>query len=167
MTWTKLSDDFADDCWQLSDNAFRLHVEGLTWSNRKLLDLRLSKDDVRRFAKHPDAVTELLEAGWWSEDGDEYVIRHHASYQRSREAVLRQQAVNRHNGRNGRGGNAREQAPRLKVRTESVSESVSDSGRERDRTGQDRSLEAEPLSQPEFDDQAWLDGKPVPVGRPA
>ncbi len=101
MTWTKLSDDFTDDCWNLSDKAFRLHVEGLTWSNRKLLDLRLPKADVRRFAKHADAVTELVETGWWSEDGDEYVIRHHATYQRSREAVLRQQAANRHNGRNG------------------------------------------------------------------
>jgi hypothetical protein len=39
MTWAKLSDDFTDDCWTLSDGAFRLHVEGLVWSNRKLLDL--------------------------------------------------------------------------------------------------------------------------------
>ncbi len=29
MTWTKLSDDFSDDCWTLSDQAFRLHTEGL------------------------------------------------------------------------------------------------------------------------------------------
>ena len=34
MTWTKLSDDFGDDCWELSDAAYRLHVEGLLWSNR-------------------------------------------------------------------------------------------------------------------------------------
>ena len=27
MTWTKLSDDFSDDCDQLSSDAFRLHVE--------------------------------------------------------------------------------------------------------------------------------------------
>lgn len=113
-----------------------MHVEGLTWSNRKLLDLRLPEAGVRRFAKHADAVAELVETGWWSEDGDEYVIRHHATYQRSREAVLRQQAANRHNGRNGRGGNSREQAPRLEARTESVSDSVSDSRSERDRTGQ-------------------------------
>ncbi|MGC7224587.1 hypothetical protein RBA13_22790, partial [Mycobacteroides abscessus subsp. massiliense] len=39
MTWTKLSDDYGDDCWRLSDAAFRTHTEGLCWSNRKLLDL--------------------------------------------------------------------------------------------------------------------------------
>jgi hypothetical protein len=44
MTWTKLSDDFSDDCWQLSDAAYRLHVDGLNWSNRKLLNCLLSKD---------------------------------------------------------------------------------------------------------------------------
>lgn len=26
MTWTKLSDDFSDDCWRLSDAAWRLHI---------------------------------------------------------------------------------------------------------------------------------------------
>jgi hypothetical protein len=31
MTWTKLSDDFSDDCWELSDAAVRLHMEGLVW----------------------------------------------------------------------------------------------------------------------------------------
>ncbi len=139
MSWTKLSDDFADDCWQLSDRAFRLHVEGLTWSNRKLLDLRLPKADVRRFAKHADAVAELVETGWWSDDGDAYVVRHHAQYQRSREAVLKQQEANERNGRKGGRprGKPREQAPRLDPReTQSVSESVSDSRTERDRTGQ-------------------------------
>ena len=53
MTWTKLSDDFSDDCWQLSDAAYRLHTEGLIWSNRKLLNLRLDKAEMRLWAKHP------------------------------------------------------------------------------------------------------------------
>ncbi len=101
MTWTKISDDFADDCWTLSDAAFRLHVEGLTWSNRKLLDLRISKEDVRRFAKHPEVATELVASGWWTDRDDHYEIRHHATYQRTREDVLNQQAQNTENGRKG------------------------------------------------------------------
>ncbi|MDQ0101139.1 hypothetical protein J2T10_000758 [Paenarthrobacter nicotinovorans] len=102
MTWTKLSDDFADDVWTLSDEAFRLHVEGLGWSNRKLSDMSIRKDDLRRFAKHPEAVQELLDTGFWEESGPEtYTIRHHASYQRTREQVIAQQARASANGSRG------------------------------------------------------------------
>lgn len=109
MTWSKLSDDFADDCWTLSDEAFRLHVEGLCWSNRKLLDLVVTAEDLRRFAKHPEAVAELVSCGWWSVEGDGYVIRHHGAYQRTREQVLHLQDVATRNGRKG-GRPPREQA---------------------------------------------------------
>jgi len=131
VTWTKLSDDFADDCWTLSDAAHRLHVEGLTWSNRKLLDLQIPKEDVRRF-KRPEAVAELLSIGWWTEHDDHYVIEHHARYQRSRDAVVNQQAANAANGcRGGRPPKGRPPGkPREIVetpRTQSVSESVSES----------------------------------------
>lgn len=131
MTWTKISDDFTDDTWSLSDQAYRLHTEGLIWSNRKLLDLKLPKDDVRRFAKHPDAVHELVEGGWWEDIGDSYIVRHHARYQRSREAVIKQQTVNKQN-RARRGQNdkpTREIAP---------NDSLNDSSHGMDRTGQDR-----------------------------
>lgn len=102
MTWTKLSDDFADDAWGLSDAAFRLHVEGLGWSNRKLLDLYIPADDLRRFAKHPEAVQQLLDAGFWEAvDGETYRIRHQAIYQRSRDSVIAMQERNVANGRNG------------------------------------------------------------------
>ncbi|MBX7452295.1 hypothetical protein GR927_30285 [Mycolicibacterium sp. 3033] len=97
MTWTKLSDDFSDDCWQLSDAAFRLHVEGLIWSNRKLLDLVLSKDEVQRWAKNPDVAEELVNRGWWEDRGDHYFIVHHGGYQRAAQAVVHQQKVNREN----------------------------------------------------------------------
>ncbi len=142
MTWTKLSDDFTDDCDGLSDRAFRLHVEGLVWSNRKLLDCRLPKDRLHRYTRHPESVAELLAAGWWTEDGAEYVIRHHAVYQQTREAVLRQQEANRQNG--AKGGRprkpGREQA--LSSETESVSDSPSDSTTHRDGTGRDGSYNA-------------------------
>lgn len=134
MTWSKLSDDFADDCDTLSDAAFRLHVEGLIWSNRKLLDCRLPKHRLARFTTTPGAIGELLACGWWTDDGDAYVIRHHATYQRTREQVLKRQAVNVANGR--RGGRPREQVADLQE-THSVTQSPSDEETQGDRTGQD------------------------------
>lgn len=53
MTWTKTGDEFSDECWTLSDAAYRLHHEGLTWSNRKQTDGQLAKDDMVRWAKRP------------------------------------------------------------------------------------------------------------------
>lgn len=141
MTWTKLSDDFSDDCWTLSDAAFRLHIEGLVWSNRKLLDCVLRKDELRRWASRPDAAQELLDAGWWVDNGDTYTIRHHATYQRDREAVLNRQEVNRRNGRRGGRPPVREQAATIQppepTETHSVNESLSESKTHRDGTGQD------------------------------
>lgn len=138
MSWSKLSDDFGDDCWTLSDAAFRLHVEGLCWNGRKLLDCRIPKGDLRLFAKAPRAVDELLAVGWWSDDGDAYTIRHHATYQRTREAILKQQEVNSQNGK--RGGRPRK--PKPPTETDSLSDSLSaqksDSKSERDRPGQAR-----------------------------
>lgn len=133
MTWTKLSDDFADDCYQLGNDAFRLHIEGLLWSNRKLLDLRLDKEALPRWATNPEAAPELVALGWWSDEGDHYLIRHHATYQRTREQILKQQAANQRNG--SLGG----KAPRERFNpSESVSESLSESLSERDGTGRDR-----------------------------
>lgn len=166
MTWAKLSDDYSDDCWTLSDKAFRLHTEALVWNGRKLLDCRIPKDDLRRFAKHADAVAELLAVGWWTEDGAHYVIRHHAQYQRPREAVLKQQEANTRNGmRGGRPKRTREQARDLSStsETQSVGESPSGSETERDRTGQDRQGLGSAQKRA-HDDDAWLSYQPVDLG---
>lgn len=101
MTWTKLSDDYSDDCWTLSDRAFRLHTEALIWSNRKLLDCIIPKDDMPRLTRCPDAADELVAIGWWTDDGATYTVRHHAGYQISREGVLKLQERNRKNGAKG------------------------------------------------------------------
>lgn len=123
MTWTKLSDDYTDDCWTLSHAAYRLHTDGLIWSNRKLLDRVIPKEDLPRFAKSPDAIQELLDAGYWRDTGVAYVIRHHAQYQRDREAVINQQSTNRANGRKG----GRPKGMPREQKTHSVSDSQSDS----------------------------------------
>ena len=135
MTWTKLSDDFGDDCWTLSDAAFRLHVEGLGWSNRKLLDCRIPKEEVRRFAKEPASVAELLEAGFWIAEGAHYIVRHHAGYQRTREAVLKQQATNCTNGQRG-GRPPKKPKPETETETRSETETETEpvSGQEREDT---------------------------------
>jgi hypothetical protein len=178
MTWTKLSDDFSDDCWELSDAAIRLHVEGLVWSNRKLLDCRLSKDDMVRWAKRQGAAGELVAAGWWRDTGDHYVIVHHATYQRSREAVLKQQEINQRNGVKGgrpkgppRERPPRKRPPRTAPLTEpltesesepvlsegssvvSVTDSLSDSPTEMDGTG--RAWNREPAQSNSVSSTAW------------
>jgi hypothetical protein len=99
-----------------------------------LTDLRLNKKDMPRWAKHPDATDELVNLGWWEDRGNHYMIIHHGAYQRTREAVVRQQEANRRNGRkNGKkAGPPREQAADLKPRK---SDSSSDSLSERDGSG--------------------------------
>jgi hypothetical protein len=144
MPWTKLSDDYSDDAWRLSDAAYRLHTDGLVWCNRKLLDCVLPKDEVRRRFKTPDALQELLDEDFWREstDGTSYIIRHHAVYQRKREAVLAQQAANSANGRKGGRppGTPREQETQSfhKAVGKSLGKSVS-----------------KPLIDPEIDPLAW------------
>jgi hypothetical protein len=142
MTWTKLSDDWSDDAWTLSDAAHRLHVDGLVWSNRKLLDLRIPKEDLPRISKASDSVSELLDGSWWKDEGDHYLIQHHGMYQRTRAQVIKQQVANALNGR--KGGRPARPAPTVESRseTQSVTESLSHlpsgSETERDGTGQDK-----------------------------
>ena len=86
MTWTKLSDDFGDDCARagLSDAAFRLHVEGLLWAMRRENGGHVDLRDIARFADASDptaAVVELVAAGFWQRDGKDCRIVHHMEHQ--------------------------------------------------------------------------------------
>lgn len=101
MTWTKLSDDFTDECWTLSNPGFRLLVEMLNYSNKKLYNCVIPKDEFRRFAKHPEALPELVDGGWVVDLGEGVEILFHASYQREREMQLAMQARNVANGKKG------------------------------------------------------------------
>jgi hypothetical protein len=77
MTWTKLGEEFSDAARELSDAAFRTHIEALCWSNRRGLDLQVPKRDLKRFAETDDpdtAVKNLIAAGWWQDCGDTWFI---------------------------------------------------------------------------------------------
>lgn len=73
MTWSKFGEEFGDAARELSDAAFRTHVEAIMWSNRRLQDLIIKRPDVRRFAETADpgtAIAELVESGWWQDCGE-------------------------------------------------------------------------------------------------
>lgn len=137
MTWTKLSDDFADDTWTLSDAAFRLHVEALLWSNRKLLNCRIPKDDIRRF-KAEIALPELLSCGWWKDAGDHFQLVHHATYQRDKDDVINQQVANR--------ANRAKRGLRTPPARELVGSTNGPTSRTAKGTGQDRTAVTEPIT---------------------
>ena len=84
MTWTKLSDDFSDHCSELSDAAFRTHVEGLLWTMRRETGGFIASRDVKRFTESPHAeaaIAELVACGWWSIERQGYRINHHMEHQ--------------------------------------------------------------------------------------
>jgi hypothetical protein len=77
MTWTKLGDEWSDEARDLSDAAYRTHVDALGWSNRRGLDLLIPKRDIKRFAETADpdtAIKELEHTGWWDDRGDVWFL---------------------------------------------------------------------------------------------
>lgn len=96
MTWTKLSDDFAEECADLSDAAFRTHIEGLLWTMRRETDGALRTRDVPRLAESPDwqaAVEELVRGGYWEAVDNGYLIVHHMEHQPESDVI----SARRHN----------------------------------------------------------------------
>jgi hypothetical protein len=153
MTWTKQGDEFADECWELSDAAYRLHNEGLIWSNRKALDGRLKKDDMVRWAKRPGAAEELVASGWWEDRGDYYQIIHHLGYQRTKEEIANQSNVNRENAKKRWAKKPPKKAGADAASCDSPCDSQSDSQCEMARTGQARTRKQAPA---EKNDASWL-----------
>lgn len=95
VTWTKLSDDFGDECAALSDAAFRTHVEGLLWVMRRETGGALTPRDVRRFAEttNPlDAIAELVGADLWRETTTGWHIVHGMNHQPTPEEVQARKA---------------------------------------------------------------------------
>jgi hypothetical protein len=81
MTWVKLGDDFADDCArvELTDAAFRVHVEALVWTMRRVTGGKIERRDIDRFAETDApmaAVKELLDVGFWQKTPAGYLVVH-------------------------------------------------------------------------------------------
>jgi hypothetical protein len=97
MTWTKLSDDFGDQCAELTDAAFRTHVEGLLWTMRRETGGRLAERDLRRFAECADpqaAAAELVHRGWWKPAADGgWLIVHHLEHQPEPDVIAARRAM--------------------------------------------------------------------------
>jgi hypothetical protein len=94
MTWVKLAESFADDCEtvELSADAFRLHVEALCWTMRRVSGGGLTARDVRRLStseRTAAAVAELLAVGFWVAVGDGYLIRHHMEHQPEPDLIIK------------------------------------------------------------------------------
>lgn len=92
MPWLKLSDDFADDCARagISNEAFRTHVEGLTWAMRRLTGGRLTELDIRRCCEVEEphlAIKELVQRGFWIEAAEGWQIVHGMDDQRRPEQI--------------------------------------------------------------------------------
>lgn len=80
MVWAKFSDDFPDRCAnaELTDAAFRTHMEGVIWCCRRENGGQVTDRDVRRFAEtdaEPEmAVKELLTKGFWTKTPVGYLV---------------------------------------------------------------------------------------------
>lgn len=92
MTWLKTSDDFPDQCCGLSDAAYRTHHEALSWAMRRENGGRIPYREVKRFAESTAshaAVQELIEKGFWHDDGTAYQLIHHMEHQPEPEVLAR------------------------------------------------------------------------------
>lgn len=179
MTWTKLSDDFPVECRDLSDAAFRTHVEALIWTMLREGNDVVSARDIRRFAESPDsaeAVNELVRGGFWEQLDDGFRVMHHREHQPTPEEIAARRAKDAKRQERRRrhlsGDHSMckpEWCPALKSQGESQSESQSESrpsrpdpsrpvGREGE--GVDRSGAGAPSGHPEDDVVARL-GRPI------
>lgn len=98
MTWLKLSDDFPVQCTDLGSAAFRLHVEGLCWSMQRENGGWIRHKEVKRLTEldeYTEALTELLEQGYWIEVGEGYQITHHMEHQPEPDVIARQRRSQR------------------------------------------------------------------------
>lgn len=93
MAWVRLDDQFPDHpkVLGLSDQAFRLHVTALCYCSAQLTDGRVTALLTRRltwFVTDSNAVTnELVTAGLWERDGDDFIIHDYLEYNPSAEQV--------------------------------------------------------------------------------
>lgn len=156
MTWTKLSDDFPDQCARvgLTDQAFRTHVEGLCWAMRRENGGLIDQRDIRRFAEVDNpaaAVVELLEIGWWVEEGVQLRIVKHMEDQPEPDVIEARRTLAAERQRKKRRKDAR-----LDVDV-SRSDNTRDDPRDPGRVGAGRDGPGKPTTSPEGREEEWPD----------
>jgi hypothetical protein len=120
----------------------------------------IPKEDLVRLSRQPDAAQELVGSGWWKETANAYVIRHHATYQRKKEAVLHQQQVNKANAeKGGRPPKTSREVFKPREETGSQTESLTETETEGDRTGQALAYKGGSSSEQQID---WITGEVFP-----
>lgn len=171
MSWVKLGDEFVDDAAELSDAAVRTYIDAVAWSNRRQLDLRVPKRDLRRFAFSPDAddaVKELLAVAWFIDDGDTWALAYRPEWQYEaskervearRESNLRAQWHKRGNHSKCLPGKCPHVVSSADNRADSADDTPADTPSDttgdpgRDGTGRDGLTKEEPT---ELDNEPWL-----------
>jgi hypothetical protein len=98
VTWTKLSDDFTDDCARagLSDSAVRTHVEGLVWTMRRESAGFLDHRDIRKAIETNNsaaAIAELIAVGFWQRLEHGWQIVHHMEHQPEPDLIARRRLL--------------------------------------------------------------------------
>lgn len=92
MTWTKTGVEFPAQCADagLSDAAYRTHHEMITalytLDRADATDLQIAKRQLRRYVECADAETaikDLVAAEFWRDDGEHWVLVHHADVVRA------------------------------------------------------------------------------------
>lgn len=97
MSWLKKSDDFAVDCVDLSDAAYRTHDEALLYVMQHETGGRFRKRALYWFAGTADpesAAAELVAAGFWKDHGSEFEVVHHIEHQPEPDVLASRRARN-------------------------------------------------------------------------
>ena len=107
MTWTKVSDDFAEECARagLTDTEFRVHVEALIWCMRRETGGQLDRIDIRKGIEVPDpmpAVNTLVGIGWWTTTDNGWEVRQHMEDQVEIEVIAKRRQADAERQRKAR-----------------------------------------------------------------
>jgi hypothetical protein len=98
MTWTRLSDTFAEEFEELGAEVMTLHVAALCYCNRLLTDGRIPRRKASQLfpLDNPElGIKTLIAAGYWIETEAGYEIVDFLTDQRPAETVLAEREAGR------------------------------------------------------------------------
>lgn len=128
MTWTRLDENFPDHpkIVAAGERAELLHIHGIIYCNRFLLDGRVPRDVAPTLLKHgyQDAIKALVKLGIWMEIEDGYEIHDFLVYQPSRAEVLAKRQQKASAGQAGGLARARQMASKRQAEGQAESKPV-------------------------------------------